>query len=122
MAKPATLIVLLLKAWMSPREIEYQPGERLRLPTATAEELVSKGTAEPVTTTCVRFRKHGTDNLKRAYEPGSLANIPQEYANRLLAEKPSTVEQVTESELVAWETAQAEAEAKAAKAAKKEKE
>lgn len=117
MSHPLTALVMLLKVWLSPKQVEYQPGERLRLPYDTAAELVKAEKAESITTTCVRFVRHGTDNLKRAYDPGALANIPQDYANRLLAEKPfPSVVQVTESELIAWETEQAKLAQAAAKA------
>ena len=123
MANPSTAIVMLLKTWFDPKQNEHSPGERLRLPFDVAADLVKTEKAEAVMTTCVRFLKHGTDNIKRAYDPGALANIPQEYANRLLAEKPfPSVQQVTEAELIAWEDEQrklAEAEAKAESKPKK---
>ena len=121
MANPATNIVQLTKVYTGPNRVEYQPGEFLRLPFDVAAELVSKNEATKVNTTCVRFLTHGTDNIKRSYSPGDLANIPQEYANRLMAEKNPTVQQVTEGELIAWEAEQAKlAEKAASKASEKD--
>lgn len=117
MANPSTAIVMLKKPWLSPKQVEHQPGERLRLPFDTAADLVKAEKADSIMTTCVRFVRHGTDNLKRSYDPGALANIPQDYANRLLAEKPvPSVVQVTEQELIAWEAEQEKLAKAAAKA------
>ena len=120
MPNPATDIVQLTEAYTGPNNrVEYQRGEFLRLPFDVCAELIAKKSATKVNTTCVRFLTHGTDNIKRAYSPGDLANIPQEYANRLLAEKNPTVQQVTEAELIAWEAEQAAKAAAEAKAAAK---
>lgn len=124
---PKTDIVQLKEPYIGPaNRVEYHPGEFLRLPFDVAAGLVSSKAATKVNTTCVQFLTHGTDNIKRSYSPGDLANIPQEYANRLLGEKNPTVKQVTEAELIAWEAEQeakaaAEAKAKAAEEAKAKK-
>lgn len=116
MAGPATLIVQFKNSWINPANgREFNPGDKRRLPAAVANDLVTAKDAELVPTMVVKFLKHGTDNLNRSYDPGAIANIPQEYALLLLKEKPCPIEQSTDAELEAYEKAQADEAAKAAK-------